>query len=199
MLNVPEPATQRLMLERGDADYARDLDKDQLAALERDPDMTFDRALQSLQTYAALNQKNPYLRKPQVIEALKYLVDYDGIAKGLLGGTRVVRESFVPGGILGAVDGEPFRYDLVRARSLLAEAGLGAGFDVSVDVTASSPRSTSPRRFRRTSRRRACGFRSLPGTEKETLTKYRARHHDIYLGEWGSDYPDPHSNAQAFV
>src|SRR6202020_1804636 len=39
----------------------------------------------------------------------------------------------------------------------------------------------------------------LPGDEKETLTKYRARRHDIYLGEWGSDYPDPHSNAQAFV
>ena len=31
------------------------------------------------------------------------------------------------------------------------------------------------------------------------LTKYRARHHEIYLGEWGSDYPDPHSNAEAFI
>ena len=31
------------------------------------------------------------------------------------------------------------------------------------------------------------------------LTKYRARHHDIYLGRWGPDYQDPHSNAQAFA
>ena len=47
--------------------------------------------------------------------------------------------------------------------------------------------------------RPAYGSTLLPGDEKETLTKYRARRHDIYLGEWGSDYPDPHSNAQAFV
>lgn len=31
------------------------------------------------------------------------------------------------------------------------------------------------------------------------LTKYRARHHDIFLGEWDPDYPDPHSNAEGFI
>src|SRR6185437_9274484 len=114
-------------------------DKDQIAALERDPAIVFDRALQSMQTYFALNQRNPYLRRPQVIAALKYLVDYDGIADGLLGGTRVVHQSFVPDGILGADDGRPFRFDLARAKALLAEAGLGGGFDVTLDVTAGSP------------------------------------------------------------
>jgi len=31
------------------------------------------------------------------------------------------------------------------------------------------------------------------------LTKYRARNHDIYIGQWGSDYWDPNSNAQNFT
>ncbi|HUB95180.1 MAG TPA: ABC transporter substrate-binding protein [Stellaceae bacterium] len=199
VLDVPEPATQRLMLVRGDADYARDLDKDELAALERDPDMRFDRALQSMQTYFALNQRNPDLRKPEVIEAMKYLVDYDAIAKGLLGGTRVVHQSIVPDGILGALDGEPYHYDLARARSLLAEAGLSAGFDVGVDVTASSPWIDIAEALQASFAPAGVRLSILPGDEKETLTKYRARKHDIYLGEWGSDYPDPHSNAQAFV
>ncbi|MGH6991226.1 MAG: ABC transporter substrate-binding protein, partial [Stellaceae bacterium] len=34
---------------------------------------------------------------------------------------------------------------------------------------------------------------------KQVLTKYRARHHDIFLGEWEPDYPDPNSNAEGFI
>ena len=34
---------------------------------------------------------------------------------------------------------------------------------------------------------------------KQTLAKYRARTHDIYMGEWSADYLDPHSNAQGFA
>jgi peptide/nickel transport system substrate-binding protein len=39
----------------------------------------------------------------------------------------------------------------------------------------------------------------IPGDGKQTLTKYRARQHDIYLGQWGSDYFDPNSNAETFT
>ncbi|TIQ16391.1 ABC transporter substrate-binding protein, partial [Mesorhizobium sp.] len=39
----------------------------------------------------------------------------------------------------------------------------------------------------------------IPGDGKQTLTKYRARNHDIYIGQWGQDYFDPNSNAQTFA
>ena len=39
----------------------------------------------------------------------------------------------------------------------------------------------------------------LPGDNKQTLTKYRARTHDIYIGRWGPDYQDPHTNADTFA
>lgn len=39
----------------------------------------------------------------------------------------------------------------------------------------------------------------VPGDNKQTLAKYRARQHDIYIGEWSADYIDPHSNAQGFT
>ena len=39
----------------------------------------------------------------------------------------------------------------------------------------------------------------IPGDGKQTLTKYRARNHDIYIGQWGADYWDPHSNAETFA
>jgi peptide/nickel transport system substrate-binding protein len=199
VLDVEEPATQRLLLEHGDADYARDLDKDQLAALAHDPAIVFDRAPQSLLTYLALNQRNPFLRRPAVIEALKYLVDYDGIAQGLMGGTRIVHQSFVPDGILGASDERPFGFDPAHAKALLAAAGLGGGFAVSLDVIGGSPWIDIAQAVQAGFAQAGVRLQILPGDDKETLTKYRARRHDIYLGDWGSDYPDPHSNAQAFI
>ena len=39
----------------------------------------------------------------------------------------------------------------------------------------------------------------IPGDGKQTLTKYRARNHDIYIGQWGQDYFDPNSNAETFT
>jgi peptide/nickel transport system substrate-binding protein len=39
----------------------------------------------------------------------------------------------------------------------------------------------------------------IPGDGKQTLTKFRARTHDIYIGQWGSDYFDPNSNAETFT
>jgi len=39
----------------------------------------------------------------------------------------------------------------------------------------------------------------IPGDGKQTLTKYRARNHDIYIGQWGPDYQDPHTNAETFA
>ena len=199
VLNVQEPSAQRLLLEHGDADYARDFDMDQLTALARNPAIAFDRALQSLITYMALNQRKVELRRPQVIEAFKYLVDYDGIAKGLLGGTRVVHQSFLPDGILGASDARPFRYDPLRAKALLDAAGLGNGFAVTMDVIGGSPWIDIAQALQAGFARAGVRLELLPGDDKETLTKYRARRHDIYLGDWGSDYPDPQSNAQAFV
>ena len=39
----------------------------------------------------------------------------------------------------------------------------------------------------------------IPGDGQQTLSKYRARNHDIYIGRWGPDYQDPHTNADTFA
>jgi peptide/nickel transport system substrate-binding protein len=37
------------------------------------------------------------------------------------------------------------------------------------------------------------------GTGAQILTRYRARELDMYLGAWGPDYPDQHTNAGTFA
>ena len=39
----------------------------------------------------------------------------------------------------------------------------------------------------------------LPAEKKAVYTKHRARKHELILSGWSPDYPDPHSNADAFA
>jgi peptide/nickel transport system substrate-binding protein len=196
---VKDASTQRLMLERGDVDYARNLDKDQLAALAKNPAIKFDKGIKSAIKYLGLNQKNQYLSKPEVVEALKYLVDYSGIANAILGPTAIVHQSFEPVGFLGEVKDEPYKFDVAKAKALLAKAGVPNGFSITMDVRNATPESEIGQALQAGFAQAGIKVELIPGDGKQVLTKYRARHHDIFLGDWEPDYPDPHSNAEGFI
>lgn len=199
VLDIAEAATQRLLLVRGDADYARDLDKDQIEALAHDPAIAMDRGVQSTLTYLALNQADPLLRRPGIVEALRLLIDYDGIATHVLGGAAMVHQSFLPEGFPGAAGGRPYRPDVAQARRILEAAGLADGFDTSLDVPNGAPWIDIALALQAGFAKAGVRLAILPGDAKATLTKYRARRHQLFLGDWQPDYPDSQSNADAFA
>jgi peptide/nickel transport system substrate-binding protein len=149
--------------------------------------------------YLGLNQKNEHLAKPEVRKALKYLVDYRGIADTILAGSATVHQAFLPEGFLGAIEDEPYSLDVERARALLAEAGLPDGFQVTMDTINNSPVIDIAQAIQATFAEAGVQLEILPADDKQTLTKYRARNHDIYIGRWGPDYQDPHTNADTFA
>jgi peptide/nickel transport system substrate-binding protein len=102
--HVAEASTQRLMLEQGDADIARNLGPDQMAALKGHPGIRIETYPQAALHFFSLNQKVEKLRNPALWEAMRYLVDYDGIANTLLRGQMKVHQAFWPSGFPGAVD-----------------------------------------------------------------------------------------------
>jgi peptide/nickel transport system substrate-binding protein len=197
--HVPEPASQRLLLEKGDVDYARNLTKDQLDALKGNPQIAVQTAPKGSILYLGLNQKHPTLAKPEVREALKWLVDYAAIEENILRGSYVVHQAFLPRGFLGAVTDHPYRFDLARAKALLAKAGVPDGFAVTMDVRNSSPYSDIAQAVQASWAKAGIKVEILPGDGKQVLTKYRARNHDVVLQQWGPDYQDPHSNAETFA
>jgi peptide/nickel transport system substrate-binding protein len=197
--HVPEPASQRLQLEKGDIDFARNLTKDQIAAVEKDPNIAVDSGRKGYILYLGLNQKNPNLAKPEVREALKWLVDYEGLEKNLLAGTHLQHQSFLPQGFPGAISDKPYRLDVAKAKELLAKAGLPNGFSVTMDVRTSAPIQDIAQNIQSTWAQAGVKLELLPGDGRQTLTKYRARNHDIFIGQWGPDYFDPHTNAETFA
>ncbi len=197
--HVKESSTQRLMLEKGDIDVARNLTPQDLAAVGSNKDIKTTATPKGTVYYFSLNQKNPALAKPEVREAFKWLVDYSAIGDTLIKNVGIVHQNFLPVGLLGASTEKPYKLDVDKAKALLAKAGYPNGFKITMDVRTTQPIQSVAEAFQQTAKRAGIEVEILPGDGRQTLTKYRARNHDIYIGQWGADYWDPHTNADTFA
>lgn len=196
--HIAESTTQRLLLEKGDIDIARNLQSDDIKGLAGNPDIKIRKKAKGAVYYLGLNQKNKYLQIPQVRQAFKYLIDYKGMEQTILDGKMTVHQAFLPKGFLGALEDTPFSLNVEKAKALLAEVGLEKGFTVTMDVRNSEPTTSMALAIQATLALANIKLEIIPGEGKQTLTKYRARKHDIYIGRWGPDYMDPHTNAETF-
>ncbi|ENN84204.1 dipeptide ABC transporter, substrate-binding protein [Rhizobium freirei PRF 81] len=196
---MKESSAQRLALENGDIDIARNLSPTDLTAIEKNPKLASTSAPKGTIYYMSLNQKNANLAKPEVQQAFKSLVDYDAIGKTLIKGIGEIHQTFEPKGMLGSLDENPFKLDVAKAKELLAKAGLPNGFSITMDVRSIEPDTSIATAIQQTLGQAGIKVEIIPGDGKQKLTKYRARNHDIYFGNWGPDYWDPHSNADTFT
>jgi len=197
--HISEASTQRLLLEKGDIDIARNLGPDEIKGLAGSKDIIIRQKAKGAVWYLGLNQKNQYLKIPQVRQALKYLIDYKGMEATILDGKATVHQAFLPKGFLGALDETPFSLNVAKAKSLLKEVGLENGFSLTMDTRNNEPTTSMALAIQSTFAQAGITLEIIPGEGKQTLTKYRARNHDIYIGRWGPDYMDPHTNADTFA
>ena len=196
--HVQESATQRLMLERGDIDVARNLNPSDVEGVRSAAGVEILEEMRGRLMYVSMNQKHPQLSKPEVRQALKYLIDYEGMQNSFLKGAYVTHQNFLPRTYLGAVNDNPFALDVAKAKALLAEAGVD-GMELTVGVREAQERLEIGQSLQNTFAQAGVKLNLEVGTGKQVLGKYRARELDIYLGAWGPDYPDPHTNAGTFA
>ncbi|MDR1828366.1 MAG: ABC transporter substrate-binding protein [Methylobacteriaceae bacterium] len=197
--HIKEISAQRMMLEKGDLDIARNLDATALDAISSNKDITIETGPKSAVYYLGLNQKNATLAKPEVREAMKYLIDYDAIEATLIKHRGKKLQYFLPQGMMGALDDAPYSLDVDKAKGLLEKAGLKDGFEVSMDTSNAPTTMNVAQAIQQTFDKGGVKLVIIPGDSKQTLTKYRARQHDIYIGRWGADYQDPQTNASTFA
>lgn len=196
--HVQESSVQRLLLEKGDVDVARNLTPEDIAAVSANNELAVDEVLRGRVLYMGLNQEIEPLRHPKVIEAVKLLVDYEGMSRSFLKGQWTTHQAFLPLTFMGELREKPFALNIERAKALLAEAGYPDGFDVKIFVRTDKHRTDAAQSVQSTFAKAGIRAELVTGTGKQILTEYRARKHEIYLGEWGPDYGDPHTNADTF-
>ncbi|MGZ9811661.1 ABC transporter substrate-binding protein [Pseudoroseicyclus sp. H15] len=197
--HVAESATQRLLLEQGDIDIANKLSPDDHAALADNPDVETINGPSSVIYYMGMNEREEPLGNPQVIEAMKYLIDYQGMADTLAAGTVKVHQTMIPEGFLGAVDYNPYSYDLERAQELLEESGVELPIELDIVVWNNAPYTDFAQALQATMAPAGIELNLEVVDGGQWLDRYRNHDLDGWMGLWGPDYPDPHSNAKAFA
>ncbi len=197
--HMPESASQRLQLERGDIDIARNLNPEDVAGAIAVDGVGLHEELKGRLMYASLNQKHPELSKPQVRQAFKYLADYEGMQNSFLSGQWKIHQNFLPKTYLGASDENPFTTDIEKAKALLKEAGVPEGLEIEIGVREAQERQEIAQSLQNSLSQVGIKANITVATGKQTLARYRARELDVYVGAWGPDYPDPQTNAGTFT
>lgn len=197
--HIQESATQRLQLERGDIDIARNLSPEDVAGLSDVDGVKVIDELRGRLMYFAANQKKEMLADPKVIEALKMATDYKGMSESFLKGQYTVHQAFLPLTFLGALEEKPFTFDMDEAKAALAASAYPDCGPIKISVRDAQERLDIAQSLQNTWGQLGCDIELIVGTGAQTLDRYRAREHDIYLGAWGPDYPDPNTNAGTFA
>ena len=124
---VPEPATRRELLERGQADITFDLTPEDNVALSHNAAVQVIAPYGTEVDYAYMSVAGP-LASPYARQALSYAFDYNAAINGILKGYARRAYGCLPDTMLG-YDPTQFHYqtDLTKARALLQKAGVKPG------------------------------------------------------------------------
>ena len=196
--HIPEAATERLQLEKGDVDIARALTSTDVAGLAGSTDVKVENDVHGQLFYLAFNQKNAQYKNAKFLDAMRWAVDYQGMADTIMKGAVVVHQAFLPKGYLGALDDTPYKLDIEKAKSLLAESGIKDPM-VKLTVRNSTERMDIAQSIQNTFGQAGIKVELDVGIEAEQLKQYRARLLDSILQTWGPDYPDPNTNSSTFA
>ncbi|UTO27990.1 ABC transporter substrate-binding protein [Bartonella harrusi] len=194
--HVAESASQRLLLEKGDVDIARDLSSEDVLGIEkqRGP-VKISRVLRPQIIYLSLNNKNTLFAHEKVRLALRYLIDYEGFGKTVLKGIGIPRASYMPLGIPGALnkkEGVPFKLDLEKAKQLISEAGYPHGFKANLLVGSLSYMSSVAQSIQANARKIGIEFTIERMAQNQLLSRVRGGNYDTAIMGWGSADPDGH-------
>ena len=196
--HVPEAATERLQLEKGDIDIALTLTPVDVAGLAGNANVRLQQDVGGQLYYLAFNQKNAQYKNAKLLDAMRWAVDYQGMAATIMKGAVVVHQSFLPQGYLGALDDQPYHLDIAKAKELVKESGI-ANPQVKLSVRNAADRMDVAQSIQNTFGQAGITVTLDVGDGAEGLKSYRARLHDATLQTWGPDYPDPHTNASTFA
>lgn len=197
--HVPEPATQMMLLQKGDVDIALGLTIDQIQQLKDVRGVKIQEYPVLQLAYIGMNVNNKYLSDERVRTAIKYAIDYDGIIRDILKGGAMKVQTIIPYPLLGFNPATPYYRDVAKAKQLLAEAGYPNGFEIELAYPAGShPQEEIAQKIQRDLAEVGIRVILRPMAASEMYQKYRQQSLQMVLAGWGSDYPDPDNNAKAF-
>jgi peptide/nickel transport system substrate-binding protein len=200
--HVAEPGTQRLLLEKGDVDVARDLAPDDMKDMDKSKDVAIVKVLKPQLVLWTFNTTDPIFANEKVRFAMHYLIDYDALGKTVMAYMGVPRASFVQLGAIGALDmhaGQPFKLDLARAKALLTEAGYPNGFKASVLIGTLPYASPIAESVQQNAAKVGVTLTIERMANAQLFSRIRSREYQTGMQAWQTSVPDANGNASRMV
>lgn len=200
--SVADAGSRRLLLEKGDADVAYDLGADQFATLKKQTNVRVASYPSALIYYLGFNtqdKQQPALGNPALWQAARWLVDYNSLSTQLLKGQYQTHQAFLPAGFDGALDNQPFHYDVAKAKAILAKGGIKPGTRFSLTIINQPPYSDVAQALQASFAKADIQIDIQPVAESELWGKMRGRNFQSIFIYWGADYVDANSNASTFA
>lgn len=198
---IQDSEEQARLLELGEIDIAWNLDRTHIDQLLLTPGIEVAEFVQFAFYYVGMNLAYEPLSKPEVRDAIRYGIDYDGIINIVLQGAAEKIQTFIPKGFLGYNPAMPYTYDPEKAKQLLIDAGYPDGFDVELKGYDFSPRIEIAEKIKQDLA--AIGIRVTvkPRSGEEMMAEAwsPAKNFQLHLSLWVADYLDPDSNAKGFA
>jgi peptide/nickel transport system substrate-binding protein len=197
--HMPEPSAELLQLQKGDLDIARTLGSDELRALSSDKSIGVTGTDAFTLIYVQMNMAAPMFQKREVLQAIKWAIDYQAIAQHVTPGLYVESQSVLPKGTPGALTDKPFHKDVAKAKALLASAGYPNGFTLTLDHPNTWPYPDIAQAMQADLAQIGIHVELLAGEYAQVLAKRRARKHQMQIGRFAADHLDPSSFVSYFV
>ena len=206
---VPDPQTQRQMLERGDIDVAMDLDPDTIAELGGESGVETVQGSILMTMYLGLTTNpeiNEALADKKVRQAISYAIDYDGIIELMAGAGRKIPSIF-PIGFIG-VDQSMWdmvaeqigeRYDPEKARKLLEESDYEGDISFTLVYRTIATDELVSQKIQSDLEEIGINVELAPLVPDAFWSNYRVGEVEAAYTLWGPDYVDPDNWAQAFA
>lgn len=191
---VKDPNVQRALLVRGDAHIAVNLTPDLAADLAGTANVGVLTVPSLGFPWVGLNTNlNPSLKNPKSWEAVKFALDYDGMAAIYGGGGRFIG-SCIPSGLANALPiDQRLKQDIPRAKAALAAAGMPDGFSFELTYASEQLYQNIPANIIAEKVKEdlqaigiTANLRPVPSTQEST--DFRAGKLEAAIHFWGADY-----------
>jgi len=200
MRHLPESQSQRLGLAQGDIDVGFSLAAPDLRALESQDGITVETVPSAGFYYLAASAGDEHFANPKVREALRYLIDYDGINGAIMPYFGVERQRVINSRAFGAREDPGYSLDVEKAKELLAEAGYPEGFDTTLRVISTQQFLDSATAIQGTLSQAGINAEIITGDGGQIYGAMRDRQFALLVGRGGGgQQPHPDSNLRALV
>ncbi|WP_425053563.1 ABC transporter substrate-binding protein [Psychromarinibacter sp. S121] len=198
--HLPESQSQRLALQQGDIDLAYSLAAPDLAALQEEEGITIETVPSAGFYYLAVSMKDERFANQKVREALRYLIDYDGVNSAVMPFYGVKHQGPLNSGVFGAIEEPGYTLDVEKAKALLAEAGYPDGFDTTLRVISEQHFLDAATAIQGTLAQAGINAEIITGDGGQIYGAMRERNFELLVGRGGGgQIPHPESNLRAMA